>query len=59
MYPFHRMNIGWNGRGDGSSRKSWSFSCALIELVPVRFDANRVHLIGVLIDPIALFYHGL
>ncbi|MEM4781650.1 MAG: tripartite tricarboxylate transporter permease [Halalkalicoccus sp.] len=32
---------------------------ALVGFIPVRFGANRVHLMGVLIGPIALFYYGL
>jgi putative membrane protein len=32
---------------------------ALVGFIPVRFGANRVHLMGVLIGPVALFYHGL
>lgn len=35
------------------------FISALVGFIPVRFGANRVHLMGVLIGPVALFYHGI
>lgn len=35
------------------------FVSAIVGFIPVRFGANRVHLMGVLIAPIALFYYGL